>query len=91
LLLGKDLDGAYAFTSPVYREFAKPGHYHARIAGAGNWTSAEVEKVECQEDYCQVRMIVEYEIKHMKVHNRRPLDYRWIEVDDQWWLYVPTH
>ncbi len=88
-LLRKDLEAAFALTSPSYREFAEEGHYHARIAGAGNWTSAEVDRVTCTPDFCDVRMIVEYEIKHMKVKNRRPLDYRWTEVDGQWWLYVP--
>ena len=89
-LLRKDLDSAFALTSPTYREFAKPGHYHARIAGAGNWTTAEVDRVTCEEGFCNVRMVVEYEIKHMQVKNRRPLDYRWAEVDGEWWLYVPT-
>ena len=87
-LLDGNLEGAYAFTSPSYRQSATAGRYHARIEGAGRWTTGAVDRATCKDSVCEVRIIVEYEIPQMGVHNRRPLDYVWIEVDGQWWLYV---
>lgn len=89
-LLAGDLEGAYGYTSPSYRQFATAGRYHARVEGAGSWDVGEVDTVECEDQVCQVRVIVEYEIKQMGVRNRRPLDYKWIEVEGDWWLYVPA-
>ena len=88
-LLAKDLSSAYAFTSPVYRQFATVGQYHSRVAGAANWLSALVETVQCREEVCDVRLRVEYEIKARQLRNSRPMDYKWIRNDAQWWLYVP--
>mgnify|MGYP001821925323 CR=1 FL=1 len=48
-LLAKDLEAAYQFTSPNYRQFSAVGKYHARVAGAGNWREADVTEVDCSE------------------------------------------
>lgn len=89
-LLNGDLESAYDYTSPSYRQFATAGRYNARVEGAVGWDTGEVDTVECEGQVCQVRFIVEYEIKQMGVRNRRPLDYKWIQVEGDWWLYVPA-
>jgi len=88
-LLQKDLEGAYAFTSPVYRQSSRPGVYHARVSGAASWTGAEVNRVTCEQDTCTVRVLISYAVAHMKVSNTRPMDYTWVQHEGEWWLYVP--
>lgn len=87
-LLDNDLEGAYAYTSPNYRDFATVGAYHARIVGAGRWRTAEVTNVECSEDVCDVRLTLEYYARQVNVEVRRPRSYKWVKTDGQWWLYV---
>jgi len=89
-LLNGDLEGAYGYTSPSYRQFANAGRYHARVEGTGSWDTGIVDTVVCDGPACKVRTIVEYDIKQMGVRNRRPLDYKWIEVEGEWWLFVPA-
>ena len=89
-LINGDLEGAYAYTSPSYRQMSTAGRYHARVEGAGSWDVGEIGKVTCEEEVCQVTSIVEYEVRQMGVRNRRPLDYKWIRVEGEWWLYVPA-
>jgi hypothetical protein len=89
-LLAGDLDVAFSYTSPVYRQFSRPGAYHARVGGAGNWRAAEVEQVTCSEEYCTVIVMIDYYIPQMDIENTRPLEYRWVEHEGQWWLYVPA-
>ena len=87
-LLKDDHEAAYAFTSPGYRQFATPDKYHARVAGTSRWTVAEVGDVSCEESACTVRMVVEYPGYRDTVDVRRSRQYRWVESEGQWWLYV---
>jgi hypothetical protein len=89
-LLAKDLEAAYQFTSPNYRQFSAVGKDHARVAGAGNWREAEVTEVDCSEQTCEVQMIVKYYIPQLKMVNETRLEYRWVQLDGEWWLYVPA-
>jgi len=88
-LLAGDLQGAYDFTSPNYRQFSSKGKYHARVEGASGWRSATVKKVECQELVCDATLILEYSARKMRVEVRRPRTYRWVLVEGEWWIYVP--
>jgi hypothetical protein len=88
-LIDGDLEGAYVFTSPNYRQIATSGGYHARVAGAAGWDTAKVDQIQCSEIVCKVKFIVEYRVEHMNVDVRRPLDYKWIEFEGEWYLYVP--
>jgi hypothetical protein len=87
-LLAGDLQGAWAYTSPHYRQFSDSKDYSRFVLGSGRWSSAVVDSVVCAEDVCDVTIMVEYEIKLMKITNRRPLDYKWVLVDSEWWLHV---
>ena len=89
-LLARDLAGAYAFTSPNYRQYASPGSYNMFVGGSASWTSAVVDSVQCEDEVCDVRVMIEYRLPQYKVSNRRPLDYKWLKVDGAWWLYVPA-
>lgn len=84
------LQAAWEFTSPHYRQFSTSKDYSRFVLGSGRWTSAVVDSVECKEDVCNVVIVVEYEIKLMKMTNRRPLDYKWVLLDGEWWLHVPA-
>lgn len=87
-LLAGDLQGAWAYTSPHYREFSSSKDYSRFVLGSGRWTSATVNSVQCTEDVCDVVIVIEYEIKLMKMTNQRPLNYKWVLVDGEWWLHV---
>lgn len=89
-LMARDVAAAYAFTSPNYRQFASAKAYNVNVAGSSSWTSAVVDSVQCEEDVCDVRVIIEYTLRQYKLSNRRPLDYKWVRVEDEWWLYVPA-
>ena len=89
-LLEKDVAGAYRYTSPNYRQFASAGRYNARVAGASNWDAGSLDAITCEQNVCTVIFIVEYEIKKMGIQSRRPMEYRWVEIEGEWWLYVPA-
>ncbi len=85
-----DIEAAWAVTSPSYRQFSTWKQYYPHVQGSGNWTSAVVDSVQCTEDVCDVSVMVEYELKTLKLSNRRALDYKWVRVDGEWWLHVPA-
>jgi len=89
-LMAGDIEGAWALTSPTYRQFSTWKQYYTFVQGSGRWTSATVDSVQCVEDVCDVRLMIEYDIKRMNMTNRRPLDYKWVKVDGDWWLHVPA-
>lgn len=88
-LLEGNLKRAYKYTSPNYRKFATLGRYNARVEGTSRWDTAQVDRVECETEACTVTFYLEYDAPHMKVQIRRPREYRWVRVENRWWLYVP--
>ncbi len=86
-LLDKKVHRAWEFTSPGYRASSTPGAYMKHVAGAGSWKEAEVQHVECEEERCEVRYLITYELPQFGVKNTRPLNSVWIKVNDKWWLY----
>jgi len=89
-LLAGDVESAWELTSPAYRQFASAGQYKGQVAGTGRWTSAVVDSVRCSEDVCEVGLKVDYHIKRFDMSNQRVLEQKWIQVDGDWWLYVPV-
>jgi hypothetical protein len=94
-LMAGDVETAYSFTSPNYRQYARWGRYNAEVAGSSWWTGLVLNSVRCSEDVCDVTYIVNYKISHPMskasgATSRRRMDYKWVEVDGQWWLYVPA-
>jgi len=87
-VLAKDIEAAYGFTTPNYREYSSAQRYSSTVAGSLRWTEAEVDSVQCDEEVCEVRVIIGYKIKRYGIENRRVVDYKWLKVAGQWWLYV---
>ena len=85
-----DIEGAWALTSPTYRQFSTWKQYYPFVQGSGNWTGATVDTVQCNEDVCDVSVMIEYEFRAKKIANKHALDYKWIKVDGDWWLHVPA-
>ncbi|MDX1735186.1 MAG: hypothetical protein R3228_12505 [Halioglobus sp.] len=88
-LMEGDWRTAYTFTSPGYRQSATAGRYHAKVAGAYKWKSAEVREVTCTETSCKVKLILEYPAHKSDMDIRRPLTYTWVLSEGEWWLFVP--
>lgn len=89
-LLAHDFEGAWALTSPGYRQFSTAKDYKATVLGSARWTSAVVKTVSCAEDVCAVGVEVEYTIPRLHMSNKRLLDYKWLQDANDWWLYVPA-
>ncbi|MCV6622359.1 MAG: hypothetical protein OIF51_11495 [Cellvibrionaceae bacterium] len=82
------LKKAWEFTTPSYRSYTTHGQYNALVAGRGMWNAAKVTKVECEEDsVCEVTAQVTYTSPQMGIPITRPLENKWIKVDDSWWIY----
>ncbi len=89
LLAGK-VEGAWALTSPSYRQFASAEQYKAQVAGSRRWTSAVVNSVKCAEDVCDVGLLVDYHVQRLGMSNQSMLEQKWVQVDGDWWLHVPA-
>lgn len=88
LLVSKDLESARNYTTPAYRKGVAPGRFKSKFLGAANWTKAGVKSVICESDYCKVAYSVDYYNPMVRDHLSTELNYRWIQVDGQWWIYI---
>ena len=87
-LLAKDIEAAWRYTTPSYRERTpQPRLYYALMGGSINWTQAHVEKVACAEEICDVTTMISYKLRKPPIENTRPLEERWIKVDGEWWIF----
>ena len=89
-VMARNVEAAYGFTTPNYRDFASAQRYAAEVAGSLLWTAIEVESVECDEDVCAVRLMIDYKFKKYGIKNSRVAEYKWLQLAGQWWLYVPA-
>ena len=86
-LLGGDIKKAWAFTAPTYRQRVSAEGYASVMGGVGNWTKAEVSRVTCEEDRCEVSGLVSYNVPGMKLENTITLTDVWIRTDGKWWVF----
>lgn len=86
LLIAGKLDDAYAYLSPGTREIQTLDLYKVRIK-PGRWKKATVDSVSCQQDRCDVVVLVEYDYKAMKSMETR-LEEVWLKDGGKWW-FVP--
>lgn len=64
-LIAGDLDTAYTYLSPGYRETVTLAAYKSRVR-PGLWKKAEVKSVKCEQSVCRVTMSIVYDHKMMK-------------------------
>lgn len=87
MLMAKNLEGAFEYMTPGYREITSIELYSLRIGGVVNWTEANVGEVSCEPEICHVKAIVSYKIERLNIMNTRPIDEKWLKLDGEWYLY----
>lgn len=85
-LMAGDLAKAYEYMSPGTREVMSLDLYKKKIR-AGAWKKANVDTVSCEQDRCEVTMVIEYGYRDMKSIETR-LNEVWLQEGGKWW-YVP--
>jgi len=89
--IDKDWDKAYTYLSPGYRETNSVQRYRANHGGSATWSDPELKSIDCPEvDVCDVQVVASYEVRIPRIGNhqgRRPMQERWILVDEEWWLF----
>ena len=90
LMVAKEIDKAYAYTTPGFRGLVSTESYRGRF-GAATWLDAEVARVNCPEA-AKCNVVVRLEFKPVlggKSGDRisTHLDETWILEDGQWWLF----
>lgn len=83
----REFDKALQYTSPAFRAVTTMHSYSGRYAGAATWKDARVDQVTCEEQSCEVRLMVTYQLGRPRIENTRPLDKTWIQLDGQWYIY----
>lgn len=88
-VLAEQFDRAYEFTNPAYRKLkTKEQYIAASRAAAVKWTSAEVVRVECEAQKCQVAIQTTSQLR-MPSFYKAPLasglDETWVLEDNRWW------
>lgn len=85
-LLAGDLARAYEYLSPGTRDVMSLDLYKKKIR-TGGWKKASVDTVLCEQDRCEVMMVVEYSYRDIKSIETR-LSEVWLQEGGKWW-YVP--
>jgi hypothetical protein len=89
-LLAADFDKAYSFAVPGYRKIKSLEHYKSNRQGAPvKWLSAEVLRVECEQERCKV--VVQLESKPIlpfvfRGNLSSGIDEVWVYEDRRWWV-----
>ncbi len=92
-LIRGDLQAAYDYLSPGYRQSTPFERYRRKIRGVGLWRKARVERVECDgAEVCKVLVLVDVHLVVPRsgepIESTNPVYERWIYSEGQWW-YVP--
>lgn len=84
-----DLEKALRYTTPAFRQRSNTTDYSRRHAGMRNWADAKVDSVDCQQTYCDVTVLATYPTPRLgaNVTNTRTLEERWVQIDNQWYIY----
>lgn len=86
-LMARDMEKAFSFLSPAYRETTTWQRYSGKYAGVNNWREATVKSVKCEVDRCDVSTSIRYQMIRPRVENTRALKEVWIKVGGQWYFY----
>lgn len=89
-LMVRDYEGAYAYTTPGYRTTEGIIKYTSRWAGSGNWVSASVIEVRCDDgelvQKCQAFVEIIYDDPRFDPFPTT-LGEDWLLIDGKWYLY----
>lgn len=85
-LLEGDIEGAYELTSPAYRSRTPLARFRASFGGAVQWTGANSQKAECQDDQCRVTVEISYQLPREGFEHTRPITETWIRSGGDWWI-----
>lgn len=88
-VLAGDVEKAYSFVAPAYREIVDLQGFRATFGSAANRVAAQVVATSCEQEVCDVTVRVDF------VPPLRPrtdvinthLNERWVLVDNEWWLH----
>lgn len=90
-LMAGNIEKAYAFSTPGYREANTLARFRAdHAAGVSRYVSAKVKSASCEQDACTVMVNVSY--KYVSSIGSKPMivdratQERWIRTDGQWWF-----
>lgn len=91
LLIKGDLDGAYQYLSPGYRQAMSLESFKGSFGGAALWKNAEVFSVICDDaERCTARMRVDAQTVLAGKPGAMVTTYAnelWIHDKDNWWIY----
>lgn len=85
-LIKGDLVTAYGYLSPGTRSVVSLEIYKAKLR-PGMWKKASVDSVTCEQDRCDVVIMLEYSHRDMKSIESRQNE-TWLHEGGNWW-YVP--
>ena len=89
-IIDNDLESAYAFLSPAYRQAVPLTMYQGRLGQNVAWRDAEVKSVSCATDACDVALQISYRYNmpnFEKLENSRLFKEKWIRIEDDWWYF----
>jgi hypothetical protein len=85
-MIKDDMDAVYGFMSPASRQVVTLDRFKANIR-RGAFREAKVDRVTCEGDACQVRMLVTYDHQQMK-GIITPLTESWVfDRGEAWFVY----
>jgi hypothetical protein len=85
-MIKDDVEAVYGFMSPASRQVVTLERFKANLR-RGAFSEAKVERVTCEADACQVRMLVTYDHKQMKGITT-PLTESWVfDGGEAWFVY----
>jgi hypothetical protein len=97
LVANHELVKAYDYLSPGYRSTHTLEQYIAFIATARmRWKSADIDTVKCDEDACDVKLMLLSTIpgplvgRSSDMEFRAPINEKWIHGDDGQWYFLPN-
>lgn len=83
LVLKGRVEDAYGYLSPASRAAVSLEAFRKRSSGRW-WRKLDIDKVDCRQDTCQVRMTAEYDLYEIK-GLKRSIDETWIKDAGIWW------
>jgi hypothetical protein len=85
-MIKDDIAAAYGYMSPASRQVVTLDRFRANVR-RGAFREAKVDRVTCEGDVCQVRMLVTYDHKQMKGITT-PLTESWVfDGGEAWFVY----